>query len=74
MLLQMALFHSSLCLLNIPLCVCVCVCVCVSLCAPHIYPFTVDWHLGCSSVLAVVNSAATNSGVCISFQIRVFST
>ena len=30
-------------------------------------------HLGCFLVLAVVNSAAVNIGVHVSFQIRVFS-
>ena len=35
--------------------------------------FSVSGHLGCFRVLAVVNSAAVNFGVHISFQTRVFS-
>ena len=31
-----------------------------------------DRHLGCFHVLAILNSAAVNTGVHISFQIRVF--
>ena len=47
MLLQMALFHSFLWLSNIPLYI-------------YILHSSVDGHLGCFHVLAVVNSASVN--------------
>lgn len=44
-------------------------------CTHHIFiRFPADGHLGCSHVLAFVNSAAVNIEVHVSFQIRVFST
>ena len=41
---------------------------------PHLpYPFICQWTDCCFCVLAIVNSAAMNIGVQVSFQIRVFS-
>ena len=54
MLLQMALFRSFWRLSNIPLCVCI---------------TSLSISLGCSHVLAVVNSAPVNIGLCVSFWI-----
>ena len=38
----------------------------------HLYPFICQWNLGCFYVLTIVNSAAINIGVHVSFQIIVF--
>ena len=63
MLLQMALFHLFLWPSNILLHICA---------LPLLYSF-VGGHLSCFHVLAVVNSAAVDTGVSVSFQIRAFS-
>ena len=54
--------------------VCVCVCVCVYIRAHHIIfiYLSVDEHLGCIHVLAIVNSAIMNTGVQVSFQVVFF--
>ena len=60
MLLQVALFHSNM--TNIPLYI------------NHIFIHSsINGHLGCFLVLAIVNSAAVNIKVCVSFQSIVFS-
>ena len=41
---------------------------------PHLlYPFITDGHLGCFHVLAIVESAAINKGMHVSFQMIVLS-
>ena len=66
----MAVFHSILQLISIPLYICTYVCVCVY----HIFfiHLSVYGQLGHFHVLAIVNSTAVNIGGRVSFRIRVF--
>ena len=67
MLLKITILHSLFWQSNIPLCVCVCVCVCI------VYLCNIFFIYWCFHVLAIVNSAAMNIEVHVSFQIAVFS-
>ena len=71
MLLQMAIFHSFLWLSNSPVCVRVCVlmCECDCVCVYHVFlsRLSVDGHLGCFHVSAVVHSGAMNIEVRVPF-------
>ena len=60
--LQMGNFHCFLWLSNSPLCVCVCVYATSSLSIHQ------SMDTGCFRILLVVNSAVTNIGVHVSFQ------
>ena len=53
--------------------VCVCVCVCVCVYTHHIFFIhsLIDGHLACFQILAVVDSAAMDIGVHVSFQLVV---
>ena len=69
MLLQMAIFHNFYGWVIFIVCVCVCVCVYIYL----LNPIICWWALGGFHVLAIVNSAAMNIGVHVTFWIMVFS-
>ena len=57
------------------MCVCVCIHTHTHTHIYHIFFFhpSVDGHLGCFHVLAIVNSATVNIRVHISFQMMIFS-
>ena len=70
MLLQMILFHSFVWLSSIPIYLYTYISIYIS----HLYPFICWWtYLGCFHVLAIMNSAAMNIGMHVSFWIIVLS-
>ena len=70
---QIALLHYFSWVSNIHVCVCECVCVCVCVyTTSSLSCLSVDGHLHCFHILAIVNSAAVNIGMHVSFQTRGF--
>ena len=67
----MAEFHSFVWLSNIYICVyiyiCICIYMCLCLCEYIFIHSSVDGHLDCIQILAILNSAAINIGVHESF-------
>ena len=55
-----------------PLCACVCVCVCVCIKPVFFILSSLDRHLSCFNILGIINSAAVNTGIYITFWISVF--
>ena len=58
--------HSFLWLNNIPLCIC-------TMYHSFFIHLFINGHLGCFHILAIINSAAVKSGVCMCFSIMVSS-